>query len=628
MPSPGLQVRATLLVLLGGLAGAAPCRGADPAEPAGNKPPFNEPADCIACHTYPQADFVTRGALDFVLLTEYATWKTQDKHAQAYAVLTGSRGRKMAERLKKAGLPDKVADDPAAGCLNCHAMHNVLTRDGRHYARDEGVSCAGCHGVSSAWRGDHSTPDWRKNTPADKAKLGMEDVRDPARRAALCLSCHVGSAAEGKVVTHAMYAVGHPPLPPIEVALFSKNLPQHWRDSKAVPYLNKSPGPKVVADYHLLQTPEFQSTRQALVGSVMAFGTTLRLVSERGNTKTERPAWMVWPELLGRAEGGEAVPPEKARAEQATKLWPEIALSHSDCYACHHELAVPAWRQERGYGLRLPDGARVRTRPGRVQVRLWSMALLGPAVRHAARARPADEQVAYQKRQTDELRQRLEKLARACDDEPFGNPAAVGDAASQLAAWSEGLAADLGKAPYDRPAVTELIKDLCSTATAEGADYDAARLIASAVKVVYDDLYPRDEGSSKVRDALAQMNRSLDLAPYHGRPKRQQLLDKLVIGLAGPEAAGGMKEFLQALSDLGNRELQEKQVKNPFLKSLQGTVGDLQLTKLLLEQKTIDELQVISDEELSDSLAAVNKYGPRDFLKDLKTVRDHLGDKK
>jgi hypothetical protein len=612
--APGSRARAAaLLVLFGCLAPAAPC-------PAADMPPFNEPADCITCHTYPQPDSVTRGALDFVLLTEYATWKTQDKHAQAFAVLTGSRGRKMAERLEKAGLPHKVAEDPAAGCLNCHAMHNVLTRDNRHYARDEGVSCAGCHGVSSAWRGDHSTPDWRKNTPAQKAEKGMEDVRDPARRAALCLSCHVGSAAEGKVVTHAMYAVGHPPLPPIEVALFSKNLPQHWRDAKDVPYL-KSTSAKV-ADYHL-QTLEFQNTRQALVGSVTAFGTTLRMVAERANTKTERPAWSVWPELLGRA-GGEAVPPEKVKAEQATKVWPEIAMSHSDCYACHHELVVPAWRQERGYGLRLPDGGRVRTRPGRVQVRLWSMALLGPAVRHAARGRPPEEQAAYQKRLSDELRERLEKLARVCDDEPFGNPAALGAVASQLATWSEGLAADLGKAPFDRAAVIELVKDLCSTATAEGVDYDAARLIASAVQVVYDDLYPRGKGSQNVRDALARLNRSLDLEPYHGRPKRQEVLDKLVVERAGQEAAGGMKEFLQALSDLGNRELQEKQVKNPFLKSLQGTVGDLKLTELLLDKTNIDKLQAISDEELADSLAAVNKYGPRDFLKDLKTVRDNL----
>ncbi len=51
------------------------------------------------------------------------------------------------------------------------------------------------------------------------------------------MSCHVGNATQGKVVTHPMFAAGHPPLPPIEVASFSKNEPQHWRDPRDVPFL-------------------------------------------------------------------------------------------------------------------------------------------------------------------------------------------------------------------------------------------------------------------------------------------------------------------------------------------------------------------------------------------------------
>ena len=64
---------------------------------------------------------------------------------------------------------------------------------------------------------------------------GMTDLWDPARRAQLCASCHVGDVREGKVVTHAMYAAGHPPLPGLEVATFSEQMPRHWQ------YLSEKP---------------------------------------------------------------------------------------------------------------------------------------------------------------------------------------------------------------------------------------------------------------------------------------------------------------------------------------------------------------------------------------------------
>ena len=164
----------------------------------------------------------------FVLLTEYAAWKTQDKHAQAYAVLKGPRGVQMQQVL---GLD---VTKEAAGCLNCHAM-NYLTQQGRQFTIEEGVSCGGCHGPSEHWFGDHQRPDWRKLSPAEKEAKGMLDVRDPLKRAELCLSCHVGNAREGKVITHAMYAAGHPPLPAMEIATFAKNQPQHWRDAPTFP---------------------------------------------------------------------------------------------------------------------------------------------------------------------------------------------------------------------------------------------------------------------------------------------------------------------------------------------------------------------------------------------------------
>ena len=39
-------------------------------------------------------------------------------------------------------------------------------------------------------------------------------------RAKLCSACHVGNVEDGKLVTHEMYAAGHPPLPGIEIVAF------------------------------------------------------------------------------------------------------------------------------------------------------------------------------------------------------------------------------------------------------------------------------------------------------------------------------------------------------------------------------------------------------------------------
>jgi hypothetical protein len=69
----------------------------------------------------------------------------------------------------------------------------------------------------------------------------MRDLRNPGKRAEWCMSCHVGNAAEGKVVTHAMYAATHPVLRGFDLASFSKNLPQHWWNLKEVPYLQTAP---------------------------------------------------------------------------------------------------------------------------------------------------------------------------------------------------------------------------------------------------------------------------------------------------------------------------------------------------------------------------------------------------
>jgi hypothetical protein len=618
--APGLRIRAALLVLLGCLAVTAASRGADPVKPADDKEEYyNEPKNCMDCHTFPKASAIDNGALKFVLLTEYAAWKTQDKHAQAHAILTGTRGQEMAKRLKQAGLPSEVATDAGAGCLNCHAMNNLPAPAGKHYALEEGVSCAGCHGVSGKWGLLHSNGDvWRKKSPKEKEDLGMKDLRDPARRAELCLSCHVGDATDGKVVTHAMYAAGHPPLPPIEVALFSKNLPQHWRDAKDVPYFDTK-DETIRRNYHL-ETVDFQNTRQALIGSVASFRMTMRLVAARGDQGIKVPDLSsVWPELRASGVDGKPLPANDVTGERAMQAWPAVALGHSDCYACHHELAVPSWRQQRRYGLKLPDGGHIRTTPGRPQVRLWSMGLLGPAIRYVARAKPPG----YEKQQVELLSGYLKALASACDGTPFGDAADVKAAAAQLAGWSQGLLDELAKAEYSTATAIDLLNDLCSPDTTDGVDYETARLIASAARVVYQEIVLKTKGTPQADAALKTMGDQLDLQPYKGRSDRQAVIDRLLRESLKSDYATGMADFAKALQQLSNRQLQLDQTKNAFLKALSDAGVNQDLTKAFHTQANSNDLQAISDKELAAFLTAVNTYGPAKFLGDIKDVREH-----
>src|SRR3989442_4861609 len=58
----------------------------------------------------------------------------------------------------------------------------------------------------------------------------MTDVRTQGRKARECFTCHIGTPSERKMVTHEMYAAGHPPLPSIEIENQLANMPAHWKD--------------------------------------------------------------------------------------------------------------------------------------------------------------------------------------------------------------------------------------------------------------------------------------------------------------------------------------------------------------------------------------------------------------
>src|SRR5262249_34244077 len=93
---------------------------------------------CRTCHTN------GNDAIDDLICrcTESPIWETSDKHAVAFKVLAEDRAKRMGRIL---GGEKDTKDRPE--CLSCHAVwveeKPGITLNAR---REEGVSCAACHG--------------------------------------------------------------------------------------------------------------------------------------------------------------------------------------------------------------------------------------------------------------------------------------------------------------------------------------------------------------------------------------------------------------------------------------------------------------------------------------------------
>ncbi len=250
--------------------------------PAGGK--YVGPGSCsaVACHGGIQPRSVTK-----VLQNEYSTWVTSDKHAQAYASLTGPLGKQIAATLR-IGPAEK-----AQRCLVCHALSVPASMRARDFDVNEGVSCESCHGPASQWLGPHIQA---KALHADMVGLGLYDNKNLALRTERCLTCHLG--APGMSVDHELIAAGHPDLS-FELDSFTAVEPPHW--------VEKGPDGQPSAD------PLF-GTRAWAVGQAVQLRESL------------------------------------LRVERHAKSGPWPEFSEMDCIACHHSLTGPlSWRQKTGF---------------------------------------------------------------------------------------------------------------------------------------------------------------------------------------------------------------------------------------------------------------------------------------
>jgi hypothetical protein len=426
----GLASLATLAAEPGALREAEPVATAQ--DPAKNY--YKGSSSCVRCHNNGDQTLQPLPTQYFVKYDEFKTWKTQDKHSLAYSNLLGPRGRKMATLLN-------VADptDLKAGCIGCHGAGQAEAGDliqSKLFDPNDGVSCENCHGPSSKWGLTHAEPEFRQTSSQDREKMGLIDLRLPARQAEQCLSCHIGKSDEGKVVTHEMYAAGHPPLPSVEVATFSDYIPRHWW------LVGEKPSIKVRQAVGFVEGTK-EKTRLSLVSAAAALKTSMELLS----TETK-------------AAGTSTVP---------GLAWPDYA--RFDCWSCHHDLKRESWRQARGY-----EGA-----PGRPPISEWPLAVVKLGIARLVLDDPSaktlqGELLAHQKAVLDEANAR-----------PYGRKAGLATAANLFAVWADALMQRLSTAPYDEAVSAKLLRILVESADETVVDYDAARQIAWTIKILVAD---------------------------------------------------------------------------------------------------------------------------------------------
>lgn len=183
-------------------------------------PPFSYVgvASCAGttCHGRSEAD----GKI--VRQDELMVWQDEASpagaHSRAWWVLQAPRAKAIAARL---GIGEAAS---APMCLGCHATPPNGAR-GPRFQLSDGVGCEACHGAASGWLASHVAVG---ASHAANVARGMVPLDNPRARAAVCLDCHYGGAAQGQFVDHRLMAAGHPRIS-FELDLFS-TLQQHHNE--------------------------------------------------------------------------------------------------------------------------------------------------------------------------------------------------------------------------------------------------------------------------------------------------------------------------------------------------------------------------------------------------------------
>lgn len=503
---PAMPRRRSMLAALVGLitlAGALTSRGRD----AGNQPaqPLAQPrigpapgvypaSHCESCHNQDRSHVYPKSLRDRMIcgMNEWQYYDQNDKHQIAFRSLKSPRSQIMVQQL---GYRDRKASEVEA-CLACHAVRAAGNVRVNPETLAEGVTCVACHGPYLDWvrihpesillggRADSNRPNagrigWIDLSREEKAnQFGMTDLRDPVRRAETCASCHVGNHDQGKVVTHAMYAAGHPPLPGFETAAFSEAQPPHWQK-----FDKRSPERQSRFKAH--DPRNLEQTQLVAVSGLVVLREWMKLFAGQAAVENPDPAGAPWPDF-----------------------------ARFDCYACHHELQardVVSWRQ-----LRRRD-----SQPGRPAPPDWPLILVQLGIDLADPKLAGAEKTQFE--------QHLAEFRDSMKVRPFGDSESSA-AARQTAAWADYLLKSVSHTIVDAAKARQLLDRLCAMAQDRVSDYDSARQIAWAFRVIYHESTPKENRDRAVDDALSDLEASLalDLPPTKQQvPIERTLQDRL-----------------------------------------------------------------------------------------------------
>ncbi len=416
---------------------------------------------CAFCHgtaaskTEPDlpSDIGGRSNDGWILGDELVTWNDHDCHHQAFASLLNDQSKQMAKQL---GIVDPQGNSLAhrdRRCLSCHSSMPVeqMALQGELVQEETsnnplytiGVSCEACHGPAGkradgleGWGSAHAKSfeqddpkQWRTLSPQSKFdEFGYWDVHSPRSQARICLSCHVGNVEQQKIITHEMYAAGHPPLPSFELSQFVEQMGRHWQrlDEKN----------KVVRD-------DFLKRRQRLQpeGAAGEFDP-----SDLAVTKATMIAALV------SLEESMQLTADLIDPSPASNQWPELA--NYACFACHHELQRDGWRKTR----------RLTTHPGRPTLHEWPFALSRAVTDTLDR-----------ERKDFSFDAEIRGVMTALNSRPFGSTEELKTAATTLARTAEARSRELNSLTIDRTRARDFLSNIASVGAAENVDYDSAR---------------------------------------------------------------------------------------------------------------------------------------------------------
>jgi hypothetical protein len=377
--------------------------------------------------------------------SEYTTWVLDDKHTKAYLVLFDDRSQLIERNLRQLKTVKEAHAERDQLCLRCHAMNPDNGPQHDRFVRDFGIGCESCHGVAEKWLGLHYGRDWSAKSSSEKRELGFQPMKSLVERAQLCATCHIGD--KDREVNHDLLAAGHPRLN-FEFGAFQAIMPKHWREED-----NNA-------------APDFEARAWA-VGQIVSAEAALSLLAHRAETT--------------------ALP------------WPEFA--EYDCFACHHDLREPSWRQQPGHFAK-------RT-PGVFPWGTWYYPLLQQAL--PGSAGKDNSSVANILR---ELTKEMQK--------PLPNRKQIADQAHRASTELFQLLGAAEKVPYDRTALEQKFNSIRRDDPKIAAtDWDGAAQVYLALAALYNALGDMNGGNRDpaARDSLKERARRLEFPKAYDSPR-------------------------------------------------------------------------------------------------------------